>query len=306
MKFLSYVTKSGQESWGVLGPNDKIFDLSTRAPTLVDFLRGKWEEQLPIIQSSLKNADVPLHSVKLLACVPRPPSMRDGYAFRQHVEAARRNRGVPMIAEFDLAPTFYYTNHQAVVGPGPVPVMPKQLEQLDFELESAIVIGKQGRNIRAQDADKYIFGYTIMNDLSARKEQMEEMKMSLGPAKGKDFATALGAWLVTKDELESYRRPGPTGDRYALEMTCDVNGVPISKGNMADMNWTFAQIIERVSYGTTIYPGDVIGSGTVGTGCFMELNGSGITKQWLKPGDKVVLRIAGLGELENTIIEEQA
>ena len=95
--------------------------------------------------------------------------MRDGYAFRQHVEAARRNRGVPMIPEFDLFPTFYYTNHQAVVGPGPVAVMPEQMEKLDFELESAIVVGKKGRNIKASEADGYIFGYTIMNDFSARK-----------------------------------------------------------------------------------------------------------------------------------------
>lgn len=304
MKFVSYKNKSGQSSWGVLGRDNRILDCASRAPSLLEFLRGDWEKQLPALTQAANQADIPAESVQFLACIPHPPSMRDGYAFRQHVEAARRNRGVPMIPEFDLFPTFYFTNHQAVIGPGPVPVMPMQMEQLDFELESAIVVGKQGRNIKAADADRYIFGYTIMNDLSARKVQMEEMKMSLGPAKGKDFATALGAWLVTKDELAQYRRPGATGERYDLEMTAEINGQPISKGNMADMNWTFAQILERVSYGVTIYPGDVIGSGTVGTGCFMELNGSGITKQWLKAGDKVTLRITGLGELTNVITTE--
>lgn len=305
MKFVSYKTQLGKESWGALGPNGRILDLSARAPSLLTFIQGNWEKELGVIREEAKAATLPVEEVTLLACLPRPPSMRDGYAFRQHVEAARRNRGVPMIPEFDLFPTFYFTNHQAVVGPGPVLVMPEQMDKLDFELESAIVVGKQGRNIKASEADSYIFGYTIMNDLSARKVQMEEMKMSLGPAKGKDFATALGAWLVTKDELEAHRKSGPTGDRYSLEMTCEVNDIQVSKGNMADMNWTFAQILERVSYGVTIYPGDVIGSGTVGTGCFMELNGSGITNQWLKAGDKVVLKISGLGELTNTIVAEQ-
>ncbi len=303
MKFLSYKTKSGQDSWGILGTNGKILDLSTYAPSLLDFLKSNWDSKLQTIQKNSSSADIPLDSVHLKACIPNPSSMRDGYAFRQHVEAARRNRGVPMIPEFDLFPTFYYTNHQAVIGPGACVVQKQHLDQLDFELESAIVIGKKGKNIPASKADDYIFGYTIMNDFSARKLQMEEMKMSLGPAKGKDFATALGPWLVTKDELASFKKPGPTGERFALEMTCDINGVAISKGNMGDMNWTFAQIIERVSYGTWVHPGDVIGSGTVGTGCFMELNGSGVTKQWLKPGDKVVMKITGLGELTNVIEE---
>lgn len=304
MKFVSFrQNKSSKESWGVLGNDQKILDLSFIAPDLLGFLQGDWKSQMPLIRSKLQEASLSINEVKLLACLPRPPSMRDGYAFRQHVEAARRNRGVPMIAEFDLFPIFYYTNHQAVIGPGNCEVQSQHLEKLDFELESAIVVGRKGKNIKAADADAYIFGYTIMNDFSARHLQMEEMKMSLGPAKGKDFATALGAYLVTPEELEAYRKPGKTGDRYSLEMSCEVNGQPISKGNMADMNWTFAQILERVSYGTTIYPGDVIGSGTVGTGCFMELNGSKITNQWLQPGDKVLLKITGLGSLENTIVQ---
>ena len=240
--------------------------------------------------------------VQLVSPIPRPTSMRDGYAFRQHVEAARRNRGVPMIPEFDQFPIFYYTNHLAVGGPGPVAVQKLAQDRLDFELEVAIVIGKKGRNVPASEADSMIFGYMIMNDWSARALQMEEMKLNLGPAKGKDFCTSLGPYLVTSDELEARAVAGPHGKRHQLTMTCKVNGKQVSHGNAQDMTWTFAQIIERASYGVTLYPGEVIGSGTVGTGCFLELNGSKITdNQWLKPGDQVVLEIDLLGKLENRI-----
>lgn len=243
-----------------------------------------------------------LDAVTLMAPVPRPTSMRDGYAFRQHVEAARRNRGVEMIPEFDLFPVFYFTNHQAVTGPGVVDVQDQHLNRLDFELECAIVIGREGRNIAAADADAYIAGYTVMNDWSARALQMEEMKLSLGPAKGKDFATSIGPYLATRDELAERRIAGDAGERYDLTMITRVNGTEVSRGNLRDMTWTFAQIIERASYGVTLYPGDVIGSGTVGTGCFLELNGSKITDNWwLKDGDVVECEIELLGVLRNTI-----
>jgi fumarylacetoacetate (FAA) hydrolase len=186
---------------------------------------------------------------------------------------------------------------------------------LDFELEAAVVIGRAGRNVSASVADDYIAGYTIMNDFSARVLQIEEMKLNLGPAKGKDFATAIGPWLVTKDELEQYRRKTPEGDKYDLRMTAWHNGNLISDGCLGDMTWTFAEIIERVSYGVDIYPGDVIGSGTVGTGCYMELNGTRALKAkecgekyspvWLKEGDEIKLEIAGLGVLRNTIVKEE-
>lgn len=247
---------------------------------------------------------LPADELRLLAPVPRPTSMRDGYAFRQHVEAARRNRGVPMIPEFDEIPIFYFTNHNAVTGPGPVEVMPLHCEQLDFELEAAIVIGREGRNIPAAEADDYIAGYMVMNDWSARALQMHEMKLNLGPAKGKDFATSIGPWMVTRDELAPWRIPGEQGERFDLTMTTTISGEEVSRGNLKDMHWTFAQIIERASYGVTLYPGDVIGSGTVGTGCFLELNGSKVYEPawWLKPGDTVVCAIDQLGALENTLV----
>jgi fumarylacetoacetate (FAA) hydrolase len=255
----------------------------------------------------------PVKDFSLLAPVPQPTSCRDGYAFRQHVESARRNRGVEMIKEFDQYPIFYFTNHNAVQGPGDVYCMPDHFQQLDFELEVAIVIGKEGRNIKAKDADAYIAGFTIMNDLSARKLQMEEMLLNLGPAKGKDFSTAIGPWLVTPDELSTYLVPakqGHVGNNYNLSMKCWVNDILVSEGNVKDMDWTFAEIIERCSYGVTIFPGDVIGSGTVGTGCFLELNGTGklhnpnYEPQWLQPNDTVKMTIDGLGTLVNTIKAE--
>jgi fumarylacetoacetate (FAA) hydrolase len=253
-------------------------------------------------------------TAEILAPVPYPTSCRDGYAFRQHVAAARRNRKVDMIAEFDQYPIFYFTNHNAIQGPGPIMCMPDHFQKLDFELEAAIVICKKGRNIKAQDADQYIGGYMIMNDMSARTLQMEEMLLNLGPAKGKDFSTVIGPILVTPDELEVYKipaKPNHTGNNYNLKMTCKVNGQQVSEGNMGDMDWTFAEIIERCAYGADILPGDVIGSGTVGTGCFLELNGTGklnnpdYTEQWLKEGDIVEMEITGLGVLSNTIRAEK-
>jgi fumarylacetoacetate (FAA) hydrolase len=219
-----------------------------------------------------------------------------------------------MIPEFDQYPIFYFTNHNSIGGPGEVQCMPDHFEKLDFELEAAIVICKGGRNIKAEEADEYIGGLMIMNDLSARRLQMEEMLLNLGPAKGKDFATTIGPWLVTLDELEAYEVPpkdGHTGKNWNLAMTCTVNGKQVSAGNLGDMDWTFAELIERASYGVDLHPGDVIGSGTVGTGCFLELNGTGkladpdFQEQWLMDGDVVELTIDALGTLSNTIVAEE-
>jgi len=249
----------------------------------------------------------------LVAPISRPASCRDGYAFRQHVATARRNRNAPMIPEFDQYPVFYFTNHHAILGPGDVPCMKDHFQKLDFELEAAIVVGRRGRNIRAKDADRYIFGYTIMNDLSARVLQMEEMLLNLGPAKGKDFATAIGPLLVTPDELDAFIAPthaGHTGAKHNLRMTARVNGVQVSEGNLNQMDWTFAEILERCAYGVDLMPTDVIGSGTVGTGCFLELNGTGLLNdpnypvQWLRAGDVVELEIEQLGVLRNRMVLE--
>lgn len=263
-----------------------------------------------IIAGEYREMCIPVSNGELLAPVPHPTSCRDGYAFRQHVAAARRNRKVDMIPQFDEYPIFYFTNHNAIQGPGAIACMPDHFNKLDFELEAAIVVGKKGRNIKAEEADDYIAGYMIMNDMSARTMQMEEMVLNLGPAKGKDFSTVIGPYLVTPDELESYKtdaKAGHTGNSYKLGMKCWVNGKLVSEGNMGDMDWTFAEILERCAYGVDILPGDVIGSGTVGTGCFLELNGTGLLNdpnypvQWLQDGDVVEMEIEGLGRLRNTI-----
>jgi len=320
MKIISYRLNNAT-SYGVL-VNNELYSLpenqSGLPPTMNAFLALE-ESGMEMARQTAQQIEAgtlianPVSNYEILAPVPHPTSCRDGYAFRQHVEAARKNRGVEMIPEFDQYPIFYFTNHQAVEGPGPVYCMPDHFEQLDFELEIAIVIGKEGKNIKAKDADEYIAGFTIMNDLSARKLQMEEMLLNLGPAKGKDFSTVIGPWLVTPDELKSHLVPakkGHVGNNYNLSMKCWVNDQLVSEGNVKDMDWTFAEIIERCSYGVTIYPGDVIGSGTVGTGCFLELNGTGklkdanYTPQWLQPNDVVTMSIDGLGTLENTIYKE--
>jgi fumarylacetoacetate (FAA) hydrolase len=208
-----------------------------------------------------------------------------------------------MPPEFDQFPVFYFGNHQGIQGPGDIRCMPDHLDKLDFELEAAILICREGTNIPASLADEYIGGFMIMNDMSARILQMEEMILNLCPAKGKDFSTVLSPWLVSPDDLKSFEvpcKPRHTAKSWDMQMGCNVNGSLLSSGNLADMGWTFAEIIERVSYGTTLYPGDIIRSGPVGIGCFLELNGTGklkdknYTEQWLKPGDEIEMKIEGL------------
>jgi fumarylacetoacetate (FAA) hydrolase len=324
MKLVSYLSETDEDRVAIFH-NDIVYDLNMLDQSLPDNMSDLlWESDVAmnkarklnekILDGTIKeNLGMKVSEVQLLAPVPFPASCRDGYAFRQHVEAARRNRGLEMIKEFDQYPVFYFTNHQAIFGCGDIECMPDHFKNLDFELEAAIVIGKQGRNIRAEEADQFIAGYMIMNDLSARVLQMEEMLLNLGPAKGQDFATALGPWLVTPDELEPYKAPckdGHIGNAYNLTMVCRVNGIEVSRGNLADMDWTFAEIIERCSYGVDLFPGDVIGSGTVGTGCFLELNGTGkrlnpehFQPQWLQPNDIVEMEITGLGILKNRIVK---
>jgi len=322
MKLVSYKTED-REHLGIYA-NHHIYNLNSCDKLIPDnmneFLWGGVElmDRAKKINAEILSGRLEAKEelfFEVLAPVPHPTSCRDGYAFRQHVAAARRNRGVEMIAEFDQYPIFYFTNHNAIQGVGEIECMPDHFQKLDFELEVAIVIGKKGRNIQASEADDYIAGYMIMNDMSARTLQMEEMLLNLGPAKGKDFSTVIGPWLVTPDELEQYKVPakdGHTGNSYNLIMNCSVNGKQVSAGNMADMDWTFAEIIERCAYGCDILPGDVIGSGTVGTGCFLELNGTGLLNdpnyaaQWLQPGDLVEMDITGLGILSNVIVKAKS
>ena len=324
MKLVSYLKEDHAQL--ALLVNGYLFDADNLHPNLpvsMTMFLNYWEDVFPIAHSINRTLEegtkryraIPLDEAEILAPVPSPTSCRDAYAFRQHVAIARKNRNAPMIPEFDQFPVFYFTNHNSITGPGEIICMPDHFQKLDFELEVAIVICKPGKNIKASEADEYIGGYMIMNDFSARTLQLDEMKLNLGPAKGKDFATAIGPWLVTPDELEEFKIPAKenhTGNAYNLKMQCSVNGVQVSEGNFADMDWTFAEIIERCSYGVQLFPGDVIGSGTVGTGCFLELNGTGKSnnpdykEQWLQEGDEVEMEIEGLGKLKNTIVKDES
>jgi len=324
MKLVSYLKEDHAQIAflvdGILYDCDRMHP---ELPVSMTMFLTYWEDLFPLAHSvnrvleegSRKFRGVPFEEAVILAPVPNPVSCRDAYAFRQHVATARKNRKADMIPEFDQFPVFYFSNHNAIQGPGDVACMPDHLQQLDFELEAAIVICKPGRNIPAEEADEYIGGLMIMNDFSARRLQSEEMKLNLGPAKGKDFATAMGPMLVTLDELGEFRVPpreGHKGSGFALEMTCRVNGITVSEGNLSEMDWTFAEIIERASYGVQLFAGDVIGSGTVGTGCFLERNGTArlndptAPEQWLQEGDEVELEIAQLGILKNTIVREES
>ncbi|WP_315818745.1 fumarylacetoacetate hydrolase family protein [Paraflavitalea speifideaquila] len=265
MKLVSYL-QEGHDRLAIL-VDGLLYDMETLHPDLphnMSMFLNYWEDAYSMAKGGeimiregriSREKGFMLESATVLAPVPFPTSCRDGYAFRQHVAAARRNRKVPMIPEFDQYPIFYFTNHLAIQGPGSISCMPDHFQKLDFELEAAVVICKQGRNIRAEEADQYIGGLMIMNDMSARTLQMEEMLLNLGPAKGKDFSTVIGPWLVTLDELEQYEIPakeGHTGKSWNLRMQCRVNGTQVSDGNVGDMDWTFAEIIERASYGVNL------------------------------------------------------
>ena len=226
-----------------------------------------------------------------------PTTLRDAYAFERHVKTANKNRGRDVPEEWYQFPVFYYTNPHSIFGPDEEIPYPSYTSALDYELEIAVVIGKAGMNIQPDEAENHIFGYTIFNDWSARDVQRAEMKIGLGPAKGKDFASSLGPLIVTREALadKTAGRPGV----YDLAMTAKVNGVEMSRGNLKDIFWSFGEIIARASQSVMLYPGDVIGSGTVGTGCLLELTkGQG---PWLQPGDVVELEVERIGILRNTI-----
>ncbi len=229
-------------------------------------------------------------AVRLLAPLPNPPSLRDFIAFEEHIAATSKKRGQPIPPEWYKAPVYYKGNHRTIIGPDEDLPWPLETTKLDYELELACVIGRAGRDVSEKDAPGYIAGYTIMNDFSARDIQFQEMACRLGPAKGKDFATAIGPCLVTPDEIP---------DLNALTMIARVNGEVWSRGRFGTIHWSFPQMIAHVSHGEPIYPGDLFGSGTVGGGCGLE------TDRYLSPGDVVELEIQPIGVLRNRVIKRE-
>jgi fumarylacetoacetate (FAA) hydrolase len=256
-----------ERGWPGRIEGDRVVQLA--AQTLQSFFTGGGQAR--------EHAEYRLEDVLLRAPVLRPPSVRDFYAFEQHVRAARERRGEKVPPEWYEEPVFYFSNPASIYGPEDEVPYPLGTEELDYELEVAAIVG----------ADGQVGGFTVMNDWSARDLQRREMRVGLGPAKGKDFATSLGPVVVTPDEF----------DGSAATMVARVNGEERSRGDLATMHFSWRRILERAALNTRLLPGDVIGSGTVGTGCILEL-GDG---RWLRPGDVVELEVEGIGVLRNTV-----
>jgi fumarylacetoacetate (FAA) hydrolase len=263
MRFCTFETDGRSAPGRVEG--ERVVELG--APSLTEWLASGGDDV----------AEHTLGDVRLLAPIPRPPSVRDFYAFERHVANARAQRGLEMAPEWYQIPVFYFSNPAAICGHEDEIVFPPESSAWDYELEAAAVVGGDGR----------IAGFTVLNDWSARGLQKMEMAVGLGPAKGKDFATSLGPVLVTPDELGDLR----------LEMVARVNGEERSRGNLGEIHWSWEQLVEHAARNTRLLPGDVLGSGTVGTGCILE-HGDG---RWLQPGDVVELEIERIGVLRNTV-----
>ena len=321
MKFLTFKTKNDNEIRFGFKSYEKVIDIGLAAKWLYEkkndnsFINipltlhkalEKWDQNfrlLKALDSKLSDFSIESFSYKesdltILPPIINPPAFRDFYAFEQHVKAARKLRKLDMHPDWYKIPIFYFSNPNCCYGHGENIPYPNGTTELDFELEFAVIIGNGGSNINSSEANKVIAGYTILNDWSSRNLQREEMPMSLGPAKGKDFASSFGPYMVTPDEIESaWKDDG----KLHLQMTCHVNGKKVSDGNTNDLYHSFGDMIERASMNTKLIPGEYIGSGTVGTGCILELrpeNAGG----WLKKGDIVTLEIERLGILENKIV----
>ena len=304
MRWATFRTDAGEERVGVI--SDEEIRALQPGITLLGLLEERTDSFFEAGDRALaKPADVfQLDRVRLLSPIARPPSVRDFYAFEQHVRTARERRGLEMDPDWYELPVFYFSNPAAIIGPFDDVEVPPGTEQFDFELEVAAVIGLAGSDMEPEEADEHIAGFCVMNDWSARDIQRREMKLSMGPVKGKDFATTLGPFLVTADELEDARK-----DRaYDLTMTASVNGKEYSRASLAEIYWSFGEMVAYASRGTTVMPGDVIGSGTCGTGCILELSmvHGEDAYPWLQAGDEVVLEVERLGRIANKVVEGQA
>jgi 2-keto-4-pentenoate hydratase/2-oxohepta-3-ene-1,7-dioic acid hydratase in catechol pathway len=266
---------------------------------VIDLLAAETDERDRIAGGATEEID--LAEVRLLAPV-QPPTVRDFSVFEQHIEGVRKNQEpdaeVPSV--WYESPFCYFSNPHAVNGPGAEIAVPPGCVDLDFELEVAAVIGRPGSNLRPEEAAAHIAGYTIFNDWSARDLQFAEMRLGLGICKGKDFANTLGPWIVTADEIEEHRN----GDRLDLDLRASVNGRELGDDTLANMAWSFEELVSYASRGTWVQTGDVLGSGTCGAGCLLELWGrrgrDGLPP--LRPGDTVSLTVEGIGTLTNTVV----
>ena len=241
---------------------------------------------------------VPLDRVRLRAPILQPPTVRDHIAFEEHATGQwTRESSGPRMEVWARLPIFYFSNPLRIMGPEEVVPYPAATRQLDYECELAVVIARDGSNVLERDADRYIAGFTIFNDWSCRDLQADESQFGLGPAKGKDAASSLGPWIVTRDEMAPYYRDGT----LHVQCTVRVNGVVWMEGNAWNMHHTFGAMLERASQDSRVVPGDVIASGTVGGGSISEAVRKGYPARWLQPGDTVEIEVEGIGILRNTL-----
>jgi 2-keto-4-pentenoate hydratase/2-oxohepta-3-ene-1,7-dioic acid hydratase in catechol pathway len=311
VKLATYETREGERRLGAVVDDDRVVvDLALAhqlrhggdSPNLADMLSliDGGQEALDwangLVQSPSGEAVQSLADVRLLAPLPEPRQIRDCLVFEEHLKNSFARASEMTGRSFEIPsvwyeqPIYYKANRFSVVGPDTEVRWPAYSQVMDYELELACVIGRKGIDIPREEASQYIFGYTIFNDASARDAQMREMAGQLGPAKGKDFDTGnvFGPWIVTADEI---------GDPYNVTMVARVNGEEWSRGNSSTMHHRFEDMIAFISQSETLYPGEIIGSGTVGRGCGLELG------RFLQSGDVVELEIEGIGVLRNRFVK---
>ncbi|MNW51611.1 fumarylacetoacetate hydrolase family protein [Arthrobacter sp. JUb115] len=303
VKIARWIHDGGTQSGFVEGGNCYALPASHSVQTLLD---DGLEAALGRARETVgSTSPVSLAEVQLLTPLV-PATIRDFVAFEEHVEGVRKSiDGVAgVVPEWYEAPTFYFTNPHTVTGTGEVIDIPAGSTDLDFETEVAVVVGRvpgsDGRNLSTEEAHRHIFGYMIFNDWSARDLQRREMKVNLGPCKGKDFANTLGPWIVTADEFEN--RHDAAGF-LPISMAVEVNGEAVGQDLLSNMGWPFSELVAYASQDSVVKPGDVLGSGTCGSGCLAELwgrNGSK-TPPPLQTGDVVRMTVEGIGTIENTV-----
>jgi fumarylacetoacetate (FAA) hydrolase len=274
MRLVTFSVRAGDQRVGELGPDGTVTELE--AGSMLEWLSGRGRAPASRAHS--------IEAMRLHAPVPEPPSVRDFYAYEGHVRVGARLRDQEIAAAWYDAPVFYFSNPAAIFGPDEAVRRPDDCRMLDFELEIAAVIG----------AEDEIAGFTLMNDWSARDIQRREMTVGLGPAKGKDFATSMGPWLVTREELPF------DGDKLDLEATVSVNGRIVARAQAKPIHFPWSELVAQAARNTRLRPGDVLGSGTLTGGCLLELGP--LDGRWIEPGDEVTLAAPGLGELRTPVV----
>jgi 2-keto-4-pentenoate hydratase/2-oxohepta-3-ene-1,7-dioic acid hydratase in catechol pathway len=308
MKLLTYDLGTGPRAGVLRGPD--VIDASAllgAATTLRD-VRAVLEfaddavERLRAAMNHVSAPSVPLANVQLRAPILQPPTVRDHIAFEEHATAQFTRQESQRMEVWGRLPIFYFSNPLRIFGPEEEVPFPAATKQLDYECELAAVVMRDGSNILEADADDYIAGFTIFNDWSCRDLQFDESQFGLGPAKGKDSASSLGPWIVTRDEMAAYYAQGT----LHVQCTIRVNGVVWMEGNAWNMHHTFGAMIERASQDSRIVPGDVIATGTVGGGSISESVRKGYPARWLQPGDTVEIEVEGIGTLRNRLAPPRA